>query len=244
MFAVQFRIMRHVKLGPTLTQQVTDQLRDAIVSGELTPHSLHSATALGAQFGVSRTPIREAAFELARLGLVSIEPNKGIRILQTSIDALLEGFELRLVIEVPMARKAAMRARGRDVPVLAEAFDAFGSAAATGDATKTLRADRDFHTAILELAGNKRAAETLREQRNMVLQTGVGTVPTSRTCEECFEDHRDIFEAIVAGDGDAAATAMRMHIIGTARMLLRQETSKRPEFGSVDVDAQLSWIQG
>jgi DNA-binding GntR family transcriptional regulator len=234
--------MRTVRLGPTLTQQVTDQLRDAIVSGELAPNTLHSATALGAQFGVSRTPIREAAFELARLGLVAIEPNKGIRILQTSTDTLLEGFELRLVIEVPMARKAALRARDREVPTLVDAFDAFSDAAATGDVSQTLRADRDFHTAILELAGNKRAAETLREQRNMVLETGIGTVPTSRTCQECFEDHRAIYDAIVTGDGDAAATAMRAHIIGTARMLLRQETARRPEFGEVDVDAQLGWI--
>lgn len=234
--------MKPVRLGPTLTQQVTERMRLSIMSGELAPGTLHSASSIGALYGVSRTPVREAANELARMGLVEIEPNRGIRVLQTSIDSLLDGFELRLMIEVPMARKAALQAGANGAAALTAVYDSFERAAASDSAKRTLQADRDFHTAILEIAGNARAVEVLKEQRNMVLHTGVGTVPTSRSCLECFEDHHEIYAAILAGDGDLAAQAMRAHILNTASILIRQETAKRPEFGAIDVLGALGGV--
>jgi DNA-binding GntR family transcriptional regulator len=234
--------MSIVNRGPTLTQQTTEQLRQAIIKGDLPAGSLHSATALGEWLGVSRTPVREATAELARLGLVAIEPNRGIRILETNIDTLIDGFELRLIIEVPLARKAALNSDAVAREQLAANFASFEKAADSDDAEATLRADRDFHSAVLEMAGNARAIEVLQEQRNMVLQTGVGTVPTSRSCRECFDDHVDVFTAIMDSDPDAAATAMQRHIRNTADLLIKQETLKRPEFGKQDLAVRLSWL--
>lgn len=227
---------------PTLTQRVTEELRRAIIDGELAPGSLHSATNLGTRLGVSRTPVREAANELARLGLVAIEPNRGIRVLRTDIDSLLNGFELRMIIEAPLTRKAALSLTDEGRERLASVFKEFASAAESGDSEATLRADRDFHTTVLELAGNERATEVLREQRNMVLKSGVGTVPTSRTSLECYADHIDVFEAIMGGDGDAAAASMFRHILNTATMLIKQETEHRPELAELDVRERLSWL--
>ncbi|GAA1846919.1 GntR family transcriptional regulator [Brevibacterium marinum] len=234
--------MSIVNRGPTLTQQTTDRLRQAIVAGELPTGSLHSATALGEWLGVSRTPVREATAELARLGLVSIEPNRGIRILETDIESLIDGFELRMIIEVPLARKAALNPDRDARKNLDAQYADFKIAADTDDPEATLRADRDFHSAVLAMAGNTRAADVLHEQRNMVLQTGVGTVPTSRSCQECFADHVDIFDAIMAQHPEAAAAAMRRHIYNTAETLINQETRRRPEFGEHDLRARLAWI--
>lgn len=234
--------MSIVNRGPTLTQQTTEQLRQAIVTAQLPAGTLHSATALGEWLGVSRTPVREATAELARLGLVAIEPNRGIRILETDIESLINGFELRLIIEVPLARKAALNPDTATRDRLAAQFSAFNKAAASNDAEATLRADRDFHSAVLEMAGNERAIEVLHEQRNIVLQTGVGTVPTSRSCQECFDDHIDIFDAIMERRPDEAATAMRRHICNTAGILIDQETQRRPEFGDLDLHARLGWL--
>lgn len=234
--------MSIVNRGPTLTQRTIERLRQAIVDGELPAGSLHSATALGEWLGVSRTPVREATAELARLGLVSIEPNRGIRILETDIESLIDGFELRLIIEVPLARKAALNPDGDARKNLSTHFTNFKDAAETDDPEATLRADRDFHSAVLEMAGNARATEVLHEQRNIVLQTGVGTVPTSRSCQECFADHVDIYNAIMASDPDTAAAAMHRHIYNTAALLIKQETRQRPEFGEQDLRTRIAWI--
>ncbi len=234
--------MSIVNRGPTLTQQSTEKLRQSIIKGELAAGSIHSATTLGKWLGVSRTPVREATAELARLGLVAIEPNRGIRILETDINSLIDGFELRLIIEVPLAQKAALNPDSEARERLSAQFSTFEKAANSNDAEATLRADRDFHSAVLEMAGNARANEVLQEQRNMVLQTGVGTVPTSRSCRDCFDDHVDVFTAIMAPDPEAAATAMQRHIRNTAVLLINQETRQRPEFGEHDLIARLSWL--
>lgn len=231
-----------VNRGPTLAQRTTERLSQAIIAGELSPGSLHSATALGEWLGVSRTPVREATAELARLGLVKIEPNRGIRVLETNIESLIDGFELRMIIEVPLARKAALNSDSGAREALGDRYEDFRRAAEADDAKATLRADRDFHSAVLEMAGNARATEVLREQRNIVLQTGVGTVPTSRSCWQCFTDHVDVFESIMKADPDGAAVAMHRHILNTAAMLIRQETQERPEFGEHDLRARLGWI--
>lgn len=231
-----------VNRGPTLTQQATERLRQAIVSGELPAGSLHSASSLGTWLGVSRTPIREATAELARLGLVAIEPNHGIRVVETDLESLIEGFELRLIVEVPLARKAALSSDDGARETLRARFDDFRRAAESNAAEATLRADRDFHTAVLEMAGNLRASEVLREQRNIVLQSGVGTVPSSRSCQECFDDHVDLFEAIMAGDSAGAAAAMHRHILNTATILVNQETKARPEFGEHDIRSRFAWL--
>lgn len=170
--------------GPKLTQQSAERLRQAIVSGELPVGSLHSASSLGAWLGawlgVSRTPSRAATAELARLGLVAIEPNHGIRNVETDIVSLIEGFELRFIIEVPLARKATLTSNDGASEKLRAHFASFRIAAESNIAGATLRADRDFHTTVHDMAGNLRASEVLREQRNIVLQSEVGTVSSSR----------------------------------------------------------------
>lgn len=220
--------------GPTLSERAVGQLRRAIVLGELEAGERYSATELGERFGMSRTPIREATQELARLGLVSVERNRGIRVLPTSLEAFVEGFEVRLMLEVPLARRAASAATPEQRAEIAAQFAHFVEVAESGDVDATLRCDRDFHRGLLEVAGNVRAVEVLTEQRNMVLKTGVGTVPNMRSTVECAEDHRAIVDAVATGDGEAAGAAMRSHILNTAELLLRQESASRADFGAPD----------
>lgn len=240
----QNRRVNSIERAPRLTEQATELLRRAIITGDLAAGERYSATELGARMGVSRTPIREAAIELSRLGLVEVEPNKGIRILPTSAGALVRSFEVRLMLEVPLTKKATLRADDEGRARVGAAFEEFRAAAETGEAAPTLAADLAFHTALLALADNATAASLVAQQRNLVLHTGVETVPTSRTAMECFEDHRDIFDAFTAGDADAAAAAMQRHIVGTARLLVAQEARKRPAFDAVDLHDALAWLIG
>lgn len=241
MIPARIRPVKPVDAAYGVTSQVFDRLRDAVINGELEAGELYSTAALGKELGVSRTPIREASLELARLGLVQIERNRGIRVIATSIDTLLQGFEVRLMLEVPLARRATQRAS--DDPSLREqlasVFQDFEKVAHAGDAEGTLRVDRDFHAAILSSSGNKRAMHVLHELRNMVLKGGFGTVPESRSPVECFEDHRDIYTTFMAGDTIGVAYAMRRHICNTATLLVNQEARRRPDFEEIDVTARL-----
>lgn len=226
----------------SLTDQAVASIRASIVSGDLVPGELYTATELGREIGVSRTPVREALLELARRGLVEIVPNRGARILSTSGQTLLEIFQVRLMLEVPLARRATELKTNESEAAVEAAYTAFGAAADENDPHRVLRADRDFHRALLAGAHNAKATQLLQEQRDFVLSTGVGTVPTSRSPQECFEDHRDIMDAFRTGHAGDVGAAMARHIAHTATMLIKQEARKRSEFEHVDAAKGIGWL--
>lgn len=232
--------MDNLERADNLTDQAITRLRTAILDGELKPGELYSATQLGEWLGVSRTPIREALQQLATTGLVVVERNKGMRVRSTTLEDLVEVFQVRLMLEVPAARRATAVRTDADIRRVTEAFDAFQQSSETGDAAATLRTDRDFHLALLSTSGNHRMVKILEDLRNVVLLTGVETVPRSRSSREAFEDHRDVYEAFVAGEAEEAGQAMRRHIVNTARMLVLREGQERG-ISAVDVEALLSW---
>lgn len=222
----------------SLTEQATQLIHDAIISGDLVPGELYSAAAMGKKLGVSRTPVREAFLELERRGLLQIIKKRGARVVSTSIESLLEVFQVRLMLELPLARRAVLDANDDSIALVEDAYRRFADAAESNDVGLVLRADRDFHTALLAGAGNDRAKQVLQEQRDFVLNTGVGTVPNSRTPHECFADHADIIKAFREGNADATARALGRHIIHTASMLVEQETGG----GGAHVRDHLEWL--
>lgn len=240
--------MKRIDRSGTLTDQTVRRLHRAILAGELEPGVCYSATALGEQLGVSRTPVREAALQLERMGLVTIERNRGVRILPATLEHLLQGFELRLMLELPLVERAVQEATDAERLAVDQVYERFGEAAARGDDRATLHADRDFHTALLRGAHNDRALTALEDLRTMVLVSGVGTVPTSRSAEECFADHAEVYGAWQRRDAAETRTALGAHIVNTASLLIRQESRRRPEFvensdgREIDAAERLGWL--
>lgn len=221
----QLRAGRPVRT--TLTEQVLVQLRTAIVSGEIRPGTRYSASELGQRFGVSRTPVREALLELERDGLVRIDKNRGVSVVATSLDDVVECFQVRLLLEVPAAARAAGRADPASVAAVEMRFARMEEAAERGDVEDLLRADRDFHLELLAAAENARLVKVLQELRNLVLTTGVATVPGSRTCQELVNDHRDVLQALRERDASGAARSMYRHIVNTATIVIHREAAQR-----------------
>lgn len=223
---------------PRLTEEVLGRLRHAVLSGELTPGEQYSALGLAEQFGVSRTPVREALLELERAGLVRIDKNRGVTIVPTVLDDVVECFQIRLLLEVPAVGHAASVVGESSFSGVQEQFEKMESAAAKSDVDALLTADGAFHLELLGMTGNRRMVRVLEDLRHLVLIKGIATVPESRSCEELVEDHRDIFEAVQNGDSEAASRAMRGHIINTAKLLIRREAHVRGE-GSDQLEEKL-----
>lgn len=234
--------MKKLKKIESLSDQAFELLREAILNNVLEPGKLYSATEIGEWVGASRTPIREAAQQLANIGLVRIERNRGIRILATSLKDLLESFQIRLMLEVPLVRKVAMKRTEEDIKHLTKAYNNLLKAAESDDAKATLSADKDYHSELLKIAAVERALIIIDNTRNTVLLSGPSTIPNSRTCMEAFEDHKGLHEAILKGDPDAAGEEMERHIINTARLLISQESGSRENWDDADLLEQFSWI--
>ncbi len=129
-----------------LREEITQNLRAAVISGELRPGVVYSAPSMAAQFGVSATPVREAMLDLANEGLVDIVRNKGFRVTELSEKDLDELSELRALIEVPTVRRIA--AAGVPASVIAELrplATEIEEAAARRDLIAHVAADMEFH---------------------------------------------------------------------------------------------------
>lgn len=229
--------VKQLRSTSTVNAQVLDALRTAVITGELSPGTLHSVASLAAQLGVSRTPVREALIKLAHQGMVRFERNRGVRILQTSLHDLEEVFALRLLLEVPATRRAVHLLTPVARRSLRTVFTAMEKAAAADDEYRMWEHDRRFHRALLEASGNGRLAEYVDSLRDMVLRRGVTTAHQSRSLAGIVEEHWAVLERVEAADADGAADAMRAHLLRTAQLLLAQEGGV--PVGSVDVD--LDW---
>lgn len=221
--------MRPVETSSNLTSKVYDVLRDAIVSGEMAPGQLYSAYKLSDQLGVSRTPIREALLRLAEEGMVVFERNRGIRVLQTDVHDLEEIGSLRLLLEVPATHRAASLIGDKQIRALRREQDATDRAAAAGDEALWAKHDRRFHTLILEASGNHRLSGFVDRLRDHVHLRGVSTVGRSRSLQAVAGEHHAILAALEARDPDAAAAAMRAHLVTTSRLLISQQGGLEPD---------------
>lgn len=203
------------------TEDVFAEVRSRILTGSLAPGSRHSIYQLADELNVSRTPAREAVLRLADLGLVSIERNRGFVVRGVQATDVREVFELRILLEVPAAARAAERADDSLVERLQALLDEMREAARVEDVAVFTERDRALHAALGEAFGNSRLSREVDRLRDSIQVRGVSTINQSRSMGDIAEEHAPIVDAIAARDPDAAAKAMRDHLERTADLLLR-----------------------
>lgn len=196
----------------SLRDQVSHALRAAIISGELEPGEVYSAPALGAKFGVSATPVREAMLDLVREQLVTTVPNKGYRVTTMDEGDLDHITELRMLIEPPLAARVAGEIPEEDLPVLREMAEAIVEGALAGDLVAYTDADRAFHLALLEYARNPRVSALISDLRAHTRLYGLGAMLERGELEDSAREHHQILDAIEANDPAKAEELMRAHI--------------------------------
>ncbi|MCG7207448.1 GntR family transcriptional regulator [Streptomyces arenae] len=196
-----------------LRQEITETLRGAVISGEMTPGVVYSAPSLAEQFGVSPTPVREALLDLAKEGLVGVVRNKGFRVTALSPQELDDITELRALIEPPTVRRiteAGVPARAiKRLRPLAASIE---KAAARRDFIAHVTIDMQFHLALLELAGNPRLVETVKTLRTSSRIYGLRRLPEGEVLFNSSHEHAELLDLIEAGDADGAEALMRRHI--------------------------------
>jgi DNA-binding GntR family transcriptional regulator len=130
---------------------------------------------------------------------------------------------LRILLEVPATYRAAERIDADGLDALRQEIDAMSEAAANGDEPTMMQHDRRFHELINTASGNSRLTEYVDSLRDLILTRGVSTVDNTRSLGEIVAEHEGILSALASGDADAAAAAMKSHLVNTASLLLQQE---------------------
>ena len=208
--------------GTRLYELVARQVEEMILSGQLAlGDKLPSETELCEQFSVSRTVVREAIKVLTDKGLVRPEPGRGTFVahpdadlLVTSMDTILrieqctltDLLELRQMIEIPAAGLAAERAGAQDLAAMRSAYEEMQDPSQI--ARQFLLADKAFHMALCRATGNELVAAVVGAL--MELCWKLELVPL-QTYPDSMPHHRQILEAVTAGQRQAAQRAMIAH---------------------------------
>ncbi len=206
------------------------RIRDLVLSGELAPGARLGQVELAERFGISRTPVREALRRLAGEGLVDQISNRGFRVADLGLDAVLRRLEVRALLEPGIARLAAERRSKRDVERLKAAISR-EEVARSGIAAHD--ASRDFHVALARAAGNEelvRVLETL-----WLVEVGRRLLSkryaVSDWQAEDVEEHRRIAAAVAEGRADDAERLMAGHV----RRAVQHWEPERRRSGETDV---------
>jgi DNA-binding GntR family transcriptional regulator len=196
----------------SLRERVSRALRAAIVAGEMEPGVVYSAPSLGARFGVSATPVREAMLDLAKEGLVTIVPNKGFRVTEVDDSYMDQITQLRLLIEPPVVRDVTAVIPAEDLPGLRRLASDIVDGAASGDLLEYTEADTRFHLALLAYADNPRLVELISELRGQTRLIGLAALAARGELVESASEHLQIVDLIEARDAAAVERLLYAHI--------------------------------
>jgi DNA-binding GntR family transcriptional regulator len=207
--------LRPVAVSHSLRAQVADAVRAALVAGSMTSGEVYSAPQLAERFGVSVTPVREALLELVRDGLLVAVRNRGFRVADPTDLELDATSEVRLLLEPAAAARAAGQPADRRAAAeerLRAGARAVAEAAEAGDVVAHVRADREFHASLLELAGNAVLTETVLRLRDRSRLYGRDGDTGRDTLRQAAVEHERLVDLVLAGDADGARDLMAGHV--------------------------------
>ena len=222
----------------TLVDRLAATIQARVLSGEFASGSRLRQESLATEFGVSRTPVREALRKLQAAGIVQLEPRRGARVRGPSAREVREAYEVRAELEGLAAALASTRIRDEDLRRLRAAQALFEDSSKRlhawkekDEATPPAQAHAEwisgndlFHLVILEAAGNQRLAATLTDLHQSFPRdlTWIVLGESSHLLEENVAQHAAVLEAIEERDAKAARRRMVDHVLRAGDLVVRR----------------------
>jgi DNA-binding GntR family transcriptional regulator len=191
----------------SMTEQAYRLLEERIVTLQLPPGEFLSEYQLSDQLGLGRTPIREALQRLAREGLVSILPRRGILVAPSDPREQLLVLEVRRELERLLSRAAAARSTADERLRFRSIAEGMDGASATNNDIAFMRLDRDLNQLVLDAAHNEFAARAMRLLQGLSRRFWYQHYKEAADLPLCARLHAEQARAIAAGDARAAAEA-------------------------------------
>lgn len=204
-----------------LYQEVAERLRQRIFAHELPPGTWIDEQALAIDYGISRTPLREALKVLASEGLVTLKPRRGCYVTEISERDLDEIFPVMAMLEGRCAFEAAEKARAEDLARLDAIHALLEKHATSGDKERFFEANQEFHRAVQELADNRWLLQVIQDLRKVLKLTRLHSLSLEGRLQQSLEEHRAIMAGFKARDAKRAEKAMHDHLISGREALAK-----------------------
>lgn len=192
-----------------LYQQVAERLREQIFNRELEPGSWIDELKLAQDYGISRTPLREALKVLAVEGLVTMKVRRGAYVTEMSAADVQQVYRLLGLLEADAAAEVAERASAAEITELRALHDKLEKQARHRDAF--FATNEQFHLRLLAIAGNRWRSQIVGDLRKVMKLNRHHSLFKQGRIAESLAEHRAVMQAIERHDSAAAAGLMREH---------------------------------
>lgn len=224
-------ILNEINLTP-LRDSIADSLRESIISGKIKPGERLLEPIVAKQLGVSRTPVREAFFQLESEGLVEVMPRKGAIVSEISIRDAIELYSVRAVLEGLAARLATnniSKNKINELKILNEKL--IEHAKSESDNYKEItELNNQFHDLINRESKNEKLYETIELMRNQTLRYNYIYLSVMFRLKVSIFEHEEIISMIENGKDEEAEKLMRKHVENAGKQLceyIKSEVTKK-----------------
>jgi DNA-binding GntR family transcriptional regulator len=205
----------------TKKDRVYQQIRKAILSGELKAGEILKEGDLAQRYGAGKTPTREALIVLSYEKFLEPMPRVGYMVARPSIQDVLETFHLRMLLEVEAIGLAAERISDEELRQLdqnnREENELGGMYSGSELKSKAYELNRDFHLLIVKASGNARLTQTVRQ----LIDDMERMLSEDPYLADPFQ-HQQMLEALKRRDKGGAQLAMRQHLLETRSRLVNR----------------------
>jgi len=206
--------MSAVPLTPrALYEEVAELLRQRIFRRELEPGSWIDELKLAEEYGISRTPLREALKVLAAEGLVTMKVRRGAYVTEVSEQDLADVYHLLALLEADAAGVVAAGASAAQIDDLRTLHAELEAAATPGkvDRDHFFAINERFHMRLLDIANNRWRNQMVADLRKVMKLNRHNSLLKSGRIEESLAEHRALMDSLARRDAEAAAQRMREH---------------------------------
>ena len=202
--------MSAVSLTPrALYEEVAELLRQRIFNRELVPGSWIDELKLAEEYGISRTPLREALKVLATEGLVTMKVRRGAYVTEVNEKDLTDVYHLLSLLESDAAGVVAAEATPAQIKVLQDLHNQLEKAA--GNRERFFQINEEFHMQLLETANNRWRDQMVEDLRKVMKLNRHNSLLKSGRIDESLAEHRAIMQALSLGDAATAVQRMKEH---------------------------------
>ena len=205
----------------SLRGRVFQSIREDILSGRYEQNTELKEAAIGAELGVSRTPVREAMRKLEQEGLVVMIPRRGAQVASITEKDLNDVLEVRIALENVAIEKACKLITEEELGRLWVAAKEFEKTKAEGNLVRLAEADVAFHEIIYQASDNKRLNQVLNNLREQMYRYRVEYLKEEQTRNLLVSEHEELVKAIREGDVQKAQDISFHHLENQRMAIIR-----------------------
>ena len=196
-----------------LYEEVAERLRTSIFSHELAPGSWIDEQAIAKEYGISRTPMREAIKILAAEGLITMKMRRGAYVTEVSKSDLNQIFTVLALLEGQACRETALKASEGQLEALDSIHMKLERAAADRDLDQFFAINQSFHDKLQEISNNPWMKRVIDDLRKVLKLQRRDSLSKRGRLESSLVEHRKILSALLARDADLSEKLMKEHLL-------------------------------